>query len=83
MAIRTGRSHTEVTPIVVNFRPDLVHKYIIPLVRSASPLYGEHNGLVFRGLLGLSEDELAPLYARRAVADEPSEDLPGPIRSPR
>ena len=53
------------------------------LVRTASPLYGEHNGLVFQGLLGLTDDELAPLYERRAVADEPSEDLPGPIRPPK
>ena len=53
------------------------------LVRTASPLYGEHNGLVFRGLLGMSDDQLGPLYARRAIADEPSEDLPGPIRPPR
>lgn len=52
------------------------------LVRTASPLYGEHNGLVFRGLLGLSDEELVPLYARRAIADEPSEDLPGPVRPP-
>ncbi len=49
------------------------------LIRSASPLYGEHNGLALQGLLGMMEEELAPLYARRAVADEPSEDLPGPI----
>ena len=49
------------------------------LIRTASPLYGEHNGLAFRGLLGMTEEELAPLYERRAVADEPSEDLPGPI----
>ena len=53
------------------------------LVRTASPLYGEHNGLVFRGLLGMGDDQLGPLYARRAVADEPSDDLPGPIRPPR
>lgn len=53
------------------------------IVRTASPLYGEHNGLVFRGLLKLSDEELAPLYAHRAIADEPSEDLPGPIRPPR
>ncbi|MCY4654738.1 MAG: CoA transferase, partial [Dehalococcoidia bacterium] len=53
------------------------------LVRTASPLYGEHNGLVFRGLLDMSDDQLHPLYTRRAIADEPSEDLPGPIRPPR
>ena len=49
------------------------------LVRTASPLYGEHNGLVFQGLLGLTDDELAPLYARRAIANEPPETLPGPV----
>ncbi len=53
------------------------------LVRSASPLFGEHNGLVYRGLLGMTDDDLAPLYARRAIADEPPDDLPGPIRMPR
>ena len=53
------------------------------LVRSASPLFGEHNGLVYRGLLGMTDDELAPLYARRAIADEPPDNLPGPIRPPR
>ena len=53
------------------------------LIRSASPLYGEHNGPVFRDLLGLTDDQLEPLYARRAIADEPPVDLPGPIRPPR
>ena len=53
------------------------------VVRKASPLYGEHNSEVFRGLLGLSEEELAPLYARRAIADEPSVDLPTPVRPQR
>ena len=53
------------------------------VVRTASPLYGEHNSQVFRGLLGLSEEELAPLYARRVIADEPPPDLPGPVRPQR
>ncbi len=50
------------------------------IIRKASPLYGEHNSDVFRGLLGLGDDELAPLYARRTIADEPSHDLPAPVR---
>ena len=50
------------------------------IVRKASPLYGEHNSEVFRGLLGLGDDELAPLYERRTIADEPSPDLPPPVR---
>ena len=50
------------------------------VVRAASPLYGEHNSDVFRGLLGLSEEELAPLYARRTNVDHPSPDLLAPVR---
>ncbi len=53
------------------------------LVRSASPLFGEHNEAAFRGLLGMTDTELARLYARRAIADEPPDDLPGPVRLPR
>ena len=53
------------------------------IIRKASPLYGEHNGDVFRGLLGLDDDDLAPLYERRAIADEPSPDLPAPVRPQR
>ena len=53
------------------------------VVRAASPLYGEHNADVFRGLLGLSVEELAPLYARRTIADCPSPDLPAPVRPQR
>ena len=52
-------------------------------IRKASPLYGEHNGDVFRGLLGLGDDDLAPMYGRRAIADEPSPDLPAPVRPQR
>ena len=50
------------------------------VIRKASPLYGEHNSHVFRGLLGMGDDDLAPLYARRTIADEPSPDLPAPVR---
>ncbi len=53
------------------------------VVRAASPLYGEHNSDVFRGLLGLSGEELAPLYVRRTIADHPSPDLPAPVRPQR
>ena len=53
------------------------------VVRAASPLYGEHNSYVFRGLLDLNEEELAPLYARRTIADRPSPDLPAPVRPQR
>ena len=53
------------------------------IVRKASPLYGEHNSDVFRGLLGLGDDDLAPLYERRTIADEPSPDLPAPVRPQR
>ncbi len=49
-------------------------------VRRASPLFGEHNELVFGGLLGMEHEELAPLYARRAIADSPPDDLPAPVR---
>ena len=50
------------------------------VVRKASPLYGEHNSEVFRGLLALGDDDLAPLYERRVIADEPSPDLPAPVQ---
>lgn len=50
------------------------------VIRKASPLYGEHNSHVFRGLLGMGDDDLAPLYDRRTIADEPSSDLPAPVR---
>ena len=53
------------------------------VVRSASPLFGEHNRLVLQGLLGMSDRELAPLYERRAIADEPPADLGSPIRPQR
>ena len=52
-------------------------------IRAASPLYGEHNSLVFRDLLGRTEEELAPLYARRTIADEPHPDLAPPVRPRR
>ncbi len=37
-----------------------------------APLFAEHNAEVFRGLLGLSEDEVAALYASGATADAPA-----------
>ena len=49
-------------------------------VRAGSPLFGEHNRLVFQGLLGMTDEELAPLYERRAIADEPPPDMGAPIR---
>ena len=52
-------------------------------VRTASPRFGEHNGLLYRDFMGLSEDEIVPLYERRTVADDPPDDLPGPVRFPR
>ena len=53
------------------------------IVRTASPLYGEHNSDVFRGLMGMSDEELAPLYARRTIAGRQSPDLPAPVRPQR
>ena len=50
------------------------------IVRKASPLYGEHNSDVFRGLLGLGGEDLQPIYERRVIADQPSPDLPAPVR---
>ena len=50
------------------------------VVRTASPVYGEHNNAVFRDLLKLTEEELAPLYARRTIASNPPDGLPGPLR---
>ena len=49
-------------------------------VRMASPCFGEHNGLLFEGLLKLSSNELEELYRDKVIADDPPEDLEGPIR---
>ena len=40
-------------------------------VRFGAPCFAEHNHLVFRDILGLSDDELAALYAEGVTADEP------------
>ncbi|MEE9285788.1 MAG: CoA transferase [Dehalococcoidia bacterium] len=49
-------------------------------VRRASPCFGEHNRLVFQDLLRLTDEDLAPLYAQRIIADEPPADLRGPVQ---
>lgn len=51
------------------------------LVRTPSPRFGEHNGYVFESLLGMTDADLSPLYARAVIADEPTADIPGPLRS--
>ena len=40
-------------------------------IRRHAPLFAEHNHEVFRGLLGMSEPEVAKLYAEGVTADEP------------
>jgi crotonobetainyl-CoA:carnitine CoA-transferase CaiB-like acyl-CoA transferase len=40
-------------------------------IQSPSPLFGEHNDAVLRGLLELTDDELAALRAGGTVADSP------------
>ncbi len=40
-------------------------------IRMASPLFGEHNDEILRGLLGLSDAEVAELRATGLVADAP------------
>ena len=49
-------------------------------VRRASPDFGEHNALVFGGLLQRTDEELRPLYGQRIIADDPPADLPGPVQ---
>jgi crotonobetainyl-CoA:carnitine CoA-transferase CaiB-like acyl-CoA transferase len=49
-------------------------------VRRASPCWGEHNSLVFEGLLGLSSKALGELYGDRVIADHVADDIPGPFR---
>ncbi len=44
-------------------------------MRLPSPGFGEHNGYVFRDLLGLDEEMIASLYARRITSDEPDAGL--------
>ena len=48
-------------------------------IRAASPLFGQHTRQVFQDLLGLSDEELLPLYDQWTIADEPHPDLPAPI----
>jgi len=40
--------------------------------RWPAPLFGEHNDYVFKGLLGLSDAELAELTQRGVIGTEPS-----------
>jgi crotonobetainyl-CoA:carnitine CoA-transferase CaiB-like acyl-CoA transferase len=40
-------------------------------IRGGAPCFGEHNSLVLRDVLALSEDEIAGLYAEGVTADEP------------
>ena len=47
-----------------------------PRVRMAAPRFAEANQYVFGGLLGLSPDEIAGLYADGVAADEPSGLVP-------
>jgi len=49
-------------------------------VRMASPCFGEHNELVFKGLLDLTGEELEELYRARVIAGAPPDDLEGPAR---
>ena len=41
-------------------------------VRLPAPAFGEHNGYVFRELLGLSEDEIAELEAEGVTGSTPN-----------
>ena len=52
-------------------------------IRAASPLFGQHTRQIFQDLLGLSDDDLRPLYEGWTIADEPHPDLPGPITPSR
>ncbi len=52
-------------------------------VRMASPCFGQHNRLILQDLLEMTDEELADLYEDRVIADDPPEDLPGPLRFPR
>jgi crotonobetainyl-CoA:carnitine CoA-transferase CaiB-like acyl-CoA transferase len=40
-------------------------------VRGGAPCFAEHNALIFRDLLGLTDAEVAGLYAEGVTADEP------------
>ncbi len=45
------------------------------LARLPAPGFAEHNGYVFRELLGMNDDEVARLYAEGVTADEPDATL--------
>ncbi|MFN8532979.1 MAG: CoA transferase [Dehalococcoidia bacterium] len=45
-----------------------------PLEYRAAPTYGQHNAEVLKGLLGLTDDDLAALIASEVIGDEPLED---------
>ncbi|GLZ09219.1 CoA transferase [Actinomadura sp. NBRC 104412] len=51
-------------------------------VRRPAPLFGQHNREVLAGLLGLTDTEIADLYAHGTVTDDPVLDDP-PRRGPR
>ncbi len=42
-----------------------------PKPRRHSPIFGEHNGEILRGLLGLTDSQIADLEARNVIADAP------------
>ena len=48
-------------------------------IRSASPLYGEHNTAILRDLLDLPEPEIAALYDQGIAADVPPPAIPPPF----
>ena len=48
-------------------------------IRMPSPLYGEHNAEILRGLLGLSEERIAELYEKGLVAGTPPPTIPAPV----
>jgi crotonobetainyl-CoA:carnitine CoA-transferase CaiB-like acyl-CoA transferase len=45
-----------------------------------APLFGEHNRYVFGDLLGLSENEIARLYADGITSDAPEMSVAAPPR---
>ena len=48
-------------------------------IRMPSPLYGEHNAEILRGLLGLPEERIRELYDNALVADTPPPTIPAPV----
>jgi len=44
-------------------------------IRMSAPGFGQHNSYVFRDLLGMSDPEVAELYASGVTADGPDESL--------